>query len=327
MSQNMEHINDIRIGLYLSGEMKGTEREQFEQELASDTTLHAAYTAAKRIWDFTPQEEATAWNTDVAWARFAHQAPVVQRKALTIRRTLYWAVAATFAITAGIYSFFFAGQSPVTYAYEAGMTNPIELTDGSKVYLNKDAEVKVYPFTARKRHIALSGEAFLEVEPDAGRPFTVASSGTLTEVVGTAFSISQMGNKTRIFVHSGKVIFSSEDNSQTAVALTKGEAAIYGNRKIELIPNPSPNIISWKTQELHFAKQMPLKDIIADIAEYFDAKVIVENEEAKACRITLPSTVQNPEIKSLLKIVATAISADLVEENDAYIIRGGKSCL
>ncbi len=323
----MEITNDIRIGLYLSGEMKGSDREQFEQDLAANTELNAAFAAARRIWDTTPTEANESWDVEAAWSRFATNAPTLQKKARNIRRTLYWAVAASFALTAGIYSIFFAGQSPVTYAYEAGMTSPIELKDGSKVFLNKDSEVKVYPFTAKKRHIALSGEAFVEVEPDANRPFTVASSGTLTEVVGTSFNITQVGEKTRIFVNSGKVIFSAIEDTDNAVALGKGEAAIFGDQKMELIPNPSPNIISWKTQKLHFAKQMSVTDIVADISEYFDAKVVVENEASKNCKITAPLSFENPEIKTLLKIVAKTISAELVEEGDTYIIRGGKTCL
>lgn len=323
----MEKTNDIRIGLYLSGEMKGADREQFELEMTANSMLNAEVKAAQRIWDNVQMEEVEGWDTNAAWNHFAAQAPVVQKKAFRVRRSFYWAAAAVFAISAGIYSFFFLGQSPVTYAYEEGKTTPIELADGSKVYLNKDSEVKVHKFTAKKRHISLIGEAFIEVVPDAGRPFTVASSGTLTEVVGTSFNICQMGTKTQIFVHTGKVIFSAEDDVDSAVALGRGEAAVFGDQKVELIPNPSPNIISWKTQELHFAKQMPLTDIVADISDYFDAKVVVENEDSKTCRITLPLSIQNPEIKSLLNIVATSISAELIEEGDTYIIKGGKSCL
>ncbi len=323
----MEKTNDIRIGLYLSGEMKGAERSQFERELTSNSDLNAAFSASQRIWDNTRQQESESWDAEGAWNRFIDNNAREQKQAKGKRRSLYWAVAAALAISAGIYSFFIASQSPTSYAYEEGMTTPIVLIDGSKVYLNKDAELKVYPFNKKKRHIALSGEAFVDVAPDTDRPFTVTSSGTLTEVVGTSFNICQLGDKTQIFVNSGKVIFSAEDDSNTAVALTKGEAAVFGNQKIELIPNPSPNIISWKTQELRFAKQMTLTEIVADIAEYFDAKIVVENENTKTCRITSPLSFENPEIKSLLTIVATTVSAELVKEDDTYIIRGGKQCL
>ncbi len=324
----MEKTNDIRIGLYLSGEMKGAEREQFERELSANSTLKAEFAAAERIWNMAsiPTAEGT-WNTDAAWNRFVAQAPNVQKKARTVRRSFYWAAAATFAILAGIYSFFFAGPQPVTYAYEDGMTQPIELTDGSKVYLNDGAEIKVYPFTKHKRHLSLTGEAFMEVEPDTDRPFTVSARGTLTEVVGTSFNIRPIGEKTQIFVKSGKVIFSEEDNADNAVALTQGEAAEFSQKKMVMIPNPSPNIMAWQTGKLHFDKQMTLKSIITDIAEYFDITITVENEATNACRITSPLSIENPEIKSLLEIVTTTVSAEWVEEDGNYIIRGGKSCL
>jgi transmembrane sensor len=205
------------------------------------------------------------------------------------------------------------------------MKNPVILKDGTKVYLNKASSVTVYPFTKQKRHLELTGEAYFEVQPDKVRPFTIATGETMTEVVGTSFNIRQEEGRTHIFVNSGKIIFSSMEDEHIAVALTEGEAAVFGANKMELIANPSPNVNAWRTRQLRFIK-MPLETVVADVSAYFDEKIIIENEASKACIINIPIAFKKPEISSVLTAVAASINAKLVKEGDTYFIRGGRTC-
>jgi transmembrane sensor len=205
------------------------------------------------------------------------------------------------------------------------MTEPIQLKDGSKIYLNKNAEVTVYPFSSSKRQVELKGEAFFEIASDPSRPFTVSSGETKTEVIGTSFNIRQSSGQTLIFVNSGRVIFSAAGDTQKAAALHEGEAAIYKDGNVELVANPSPNINAWRTNHLRFVK-MPLSSVVEDVSVYFDQDIIIENEASKACPITIPIAFQKPEIKSVLRAVALSINAELFQEGNVYIIRGGKSC-
>lgn len=323
----MEETSEGRISRYLSGGMTEVERARFEEELSTDQELGSLFNDYQRIWDARPEVTTGSWNTEAAWARFSAQQGVhATPKTRTLsRRFIYWAAAAAIVLIGGVYTLFFKGGSPVTYAYQEGQDVPIVLADGSKILLNKASSVTVYPFTAKGRHLELSGEAYFEISPDPKRPFTISSGGTLTEVVGTTFNIRQSGDQTRIDVHSGKIIFSSEEDIHKAVALTAGEAAVFTGDKMDVITNPSPNVSAWRTRQLRFVR-MPLSTIIDDISIYFGQKVIIENESSKNCIINIPLAFKNPEITSLLEAVATTINASLVLEGNTYIIRGGRAC-
>ena len=322
----MEGLIEARIGRYLSGEMTVMEREAFEQELAADPVLNHIYTETRRIWVCQPEHIDHQWDADKAWARFAESKNIGQPStARSPRRLLMWSAAAAVVLLLGAYSLFFKSAQPITYAYQEGSSAPIELKEGSKIYLNKASVITVYPFTRKSRHIELKGEAYFEVQPDKKRPFTITSGNTMTEVVGTSFTIKEMPGQTQIYVSSGKIIFSSIEDEHIAVALTEGEGAVFESSKIQLIPNPSPNINAWRTRQLRFVK-MPLETVVADVASYFDQKIVVENEASKSCIINIPRAFGKPEISSVLSAVAASINAKLVKEGDTYIIRGGKAC-
>jgi transmembrane sensor len=322
MEENME----VRIGRYLSGEMTVHEREGFEHEMAQDQALKLLVDGNKRLWQLSSTEDSDNWDVDAAWSRFSKRTHQTTEKTQNpTRRIALWAIAASAVLLISVYGLFFKSGSPVVYTYQEGIVEPITLEDGSKIFLNKNAEVTVSPFTNSKRKVALKGEAFFEVASDPTRSFIVNCGETVTEVVGTSFNIRQSTNETFILVTSGKVIFSPADGSQAAAALTAGEAAVFKNGKVELIANPSPNISAWRTNDLRFVK-MPLSSAIEDISNYFNQDILIENEASKSCPINIPIGFKKPEINSVLKAVAASINAELVQEGNKFIIRGGRDC-
>lgn len=323
----MEQSIDARIGRYLSGEMTGNELEVFEQEISSDDTLKSMVQAAARVWDYQPEPKELEWDVQAGWNRFAGSIQQSQQPRLITRRMLVWSVAAAAILMIGTYAFFFSDGVPVTYTFEQTGSDPVILKDGTKVYLNKGSEIVSYPFRNKTRHVELKGEAFFEVTPDPKRPFTIATAQTMTEVVGTSFNIRETPEQTHIFVNSGKIIFSSREDSQVAVALTQGEAAAFQEEKMEIIVNPSPNVTAWRTHQLRFVK-VPLSSVIADVSAYFDQTITItiENEKSKSCPITVPLLFGKEEIGSMLKTIAACINAEVIKDGDSYIIRGGLDC-
>jgi len=320
----MEEMIEARIGRYLSGEMTDIEKAAFVEDLASNPSLNEQFLAFQRIWNSIPPMQEENWDVAAAFERFSQGKMPEQKSSPTLKSyRFYWAAAALVLLSLGVYTVFFRDIPPVSYTYQEGKIEPIVLADGSKIYLNKGADVTVYPFTRKKRSVALVGEAFFEISPDTKRPFMITSGGTLTEVVGTEFTIQEDNGHTSIFVSSGKVIFSSVSDGRVAVALTEGEAAVYEDNKMSRIPNPSPNINSWLTQQLRFGKKMSFTDVIADVSAYFDREIIIENEAIKSCSISISLPFKNPEISSVLEAVAGAVNAKLVQEGGKFIIRGG----
>ncbi|MDZ4749430.1 MAG: FecR domain-containing protein [Saprospiraceae bacterium] len=322
----MEQSIDARIGRYLSREMAGNEREVFEQEISADDNLKSILQATSRVWDHHPEPNVLDWDVQAGWNRFSESIPQSQPSPVITRRMLTWSIAATAILMIGTYALFFSNGVPVTYTFDQVGGDPVVLKDGTIVYLNKGSEIVSYPFRNKTRHVELKGEAFFEVTPDPKRPFTIATAQTMTEVVGTSFNIRETPEQTHIFVNTGKIIFSSQEDAHVAIALTEGEAAVFQEERMEVIANPSPNVNAWRTRQLRFIK-MPLSAVIADVSAYFDQTITIENEKSKTCIINIPRPFGKEEISSVLKTIAASINAQLIKEGDSYIIRGGRDCL
>ncbi|HJW29670.1 MAG TPA: FecR domain-containing protein, partial [Saprospiraceae bacterium] len=237
-----------RIGRFLAGEMDEQERRAFEQEIASDPDLNESFLAFQQIWQtklVTPEDR---WDAELGWVEFEKRNLDPVPVSLTRRIVLYWAIAASVLLLLGFTYFFILTPSPKTYLFADHQDGAIELKDGSKVYLNKGGAVTVYPFTRKARHVELSGEAYFEISHDVKRPFTIACGGTVTQVVGTAFTIRQVKDEVRLSVQTGKVIFRIEDDPHEALALISGEAADFKGHHLQMIPNPSPNVSAWHTR-------------------------------------------------------------------------------
>ncbi|GET26555.1 FecR family protein [Prolixibacter sp. NT017] len=81
------------------------------------------------------------------------------------------------------------GLNEVTIPY--GKNSYIELTDGTKVWLNAGSKF-AFPtrFTGKKRIVYLTGEAYFEVKHNDKQPFEVSVQGIIVKDIGTRFNIS-----------------------------------------------------------------------------------------------------------------------------------------
>lgn len=104
-----------------------------------------------------------------------------------------------------------------------GKRSQLILSEGTKVWVNSGTKV-VYPrvFNKKKREIYVEGEVYLEVTPDATRPFYVNTDGFEIKVLGTAFDV-----------------FAYKQMDVSKVALVKGSVEIIDreNRQMRMVPN------------------------------------------------------------------------------------------
>jgi ferric-dicitrate binding protein FerR (iron transport regulator) len=321
----MKDSLEVRIGRYLAGEMSEQERAGFQQELASDPAMERAFLGYQRMWQAKPVEPKDQWDTDLAWINFEKDNTVIIAPFKKSRsNVLYWSIAASLVLVIGATFYFLSRSSSKTYLYTDAASSIIELKDGSKVHLNKTSAVTVFPFTKKGRQVELTGEAFFEVSPDVKRPFTITCGNTETTVVGTSFDIKQWKDEVHVYVQTGKVIFRSTEDREHALALQAGEAAYFENSNMRMVPNPSPNSNAWHTKELRLYK-LSMEQAIADVSDYFGKVIDIENPDIKACGVSITLPFKNPEIENVLKAISKSINAQLVQEKDQYIIRGG-SC-
>ena len=181
------------------------------------------------------------------------------------------------------------GKGMVTEEYNK-LTTPVGgeyslvLSDGTKVFLNADSELK-YPveFSDGKRIVDLKGEAYFEVHKDSLRPFIVRMNGAEVTVLGTSFNVNTYGDDGQIYTTlvNGSVRVSSVKNGQAEV-LTPGMQSVMDVqsgqltvREVDVEP-----YVAWREGRFVF-RAMTLDLIMRQLQRWYDFEVFYQNPELK----------------------------------------------
>ena len=181
------------------------------------------------------------------------------------------------------------GKGVVTEEYNK-LTTPIGgeyslvLSDGTKVFLNADSELK-YPveFSDGKRIVDLKGEAYFEVHKDSLRPFIVRINGAEVTVLGTSFNVNTYGDDGQIYTTlvNGAVRVSSVKNGQAEVLkpgmqsvmdVQSGQLTV---REVDVEP-----YVAWREGRFVF-RAMTLDLIMRQLQRWYDFEVFYQNPELK----------------------------------------------
>jgi transmembrane sensor len=178
---------------------------------------------------------------------------------------------------------------PAEHIVSSAETRRVQLSDGSTVVLNTNTRL-VYDDNFGKngkREITLVGEAFFDVHHDAAKPFIIHSLGTITQVLGTAFSINAypQNRNVRVTVTRGLVQVGDEQG--------KIYGRIYPDQQIVVarplvhfdIHNTDADLATlWKEEQFEF-NDVSLEDAVARISARFDVRIIIETAALKRCRV------------------------------------------
>ena len=181
------------------------------------------------------------------------------------------------------------GKGVVTEEYNK-LTTPVGgeyslvLSDGTKVFLNADSELK-YPveFSDGKRIVDLKGEAYFEVHKDSSRPFVVRMNGAEVTVLGTSFNVNTYGDDGQIYTTlvNGSVRVSSVKNGQAEVlkpgmqSVMNVQSGLLTVRKVDVEP-----YVAWREGRFVF-RAMTLDLIMRQLQRWYDFEVFYQNSELK----------------------------------------------
>ena len=202
------------------------------------------------------------------------------------------------------------GKGVVTEEYNK-LTTPIGgeyslvLSDGTKVFLNADSELK-YPveFSDGKRIVDLKGEAYFEVHKDRLRPFVVRVNGAEVTVLGTSFNVNTYGDDGQIYTTlvNGAVRVSSVKNGQAEVLkpgmqsvmdVQSGQLTV---REVDVEP-----YVAWREGRFVF-RAMTLDLIMRQLQRWYDFEVFYQNPEMAEKRFGFKLE-KYEHVDSLLKIL------------------------
>ena len=223
-----------------------------------------------------------------------------KRRALTPpprRRSFRWlSLAAAFALLATVGWWWMSNRTvgdegnALLYTTGPGESEEIILPDGSSAVLNENSFLSVNPEfqNASERLVELAGEAYFKVTPNPSRPFRIATSDAMVEVLGTAFNLRSYPEEgfTEVEVEEGSVRLSGLDN-ENAIQLAPGQRGICRpGTAMNAKDSPGLNAQSWRTHRLQF-RNTPLSEALACLERHFKVELQLVNSQLADCGISM----------------------------------------
>ncbi|MBU3020572.1 FecR domain-containing protein [Aestuariibacter sp. A3R04] len=186
------------------------------------------------------------------------------------------------------------------------------LLDGSVVYLNGDSVVAVN-HNAQWRDVRLEkGQAYFDVSHEPSRPFVVHVDDTRVQVVGTAFDIDRLTNKTVISVYDGVVKVMADKT----LMLVKGEGVVLKNgkwhRTFRLSHSQLP---AWRSGWLDVENE-PLAVVLERLGRYLEKPVKMVGIE----QVLLSGRFNLNEPEQSLKLLTSANGLVLQDNGGQFVI-------
>ncbi len=313
----------ILLTRYFSGECTPEEMETIRQwkdasqkntmlfeKLSKDREIFNSYRKMKQV------NVDRAWNNVFQRIRVADDKGILQENIPQHARNttlfpVFIKIAASVIVIIGIYFAirFIAGESSGRFpdyvsTYSSDNSTVVNLSDGSKVYLNANAEIR-YPreFDSGIREVVLNGEAFFEVAHDAGKPFIVDAGKARIKVLGTSFLVTEHSqHNVDVYVESGRVAFFKENHEEKRILLKPGYIGTINRNSTSIKPNTDENIIAWKTKKLVF-NNADFDQILRVLSEVYNVRIELVNPEKINCRHT--DTYYGRSLEYILRVLST----------------------
>jgi transmembrane sensor len=205
-----------------------------------------------------------------------------------------------------------------SYRTAIGGLASVPLSDGSRVTLNTDSEIQLAVTDVERRVELKQGEAFFEVAQDPRRPFVVTIGDTRVVAVGTKFSVRREAADVRVVVTEGRVRVEKSEHGRAVpiTQLSAGSIARTGEGGVLVQEKPLPQaeeFLSWRTGFVVF-HDTPLRDAVAELNRYNSRRIVIEDPELAALRITGNFRATNVDAFARLLQGAFPIHIDEVEQ-------------
>lgn len=299
----------------LAGEATPQELQELDALLQADEHLRERYTILQQYFAETAQRSSS--NAEQALQRTlsriqpsAVPAPVTPlKKSKPLMRSIYIGVSAAAAVMLllGV-TFLLRRQQPVRQLAEKHADTSkwqnrqngkatkaiLELTDGSKIWLNADSKL-TYPevFAGASREVYLEGEAFFEVANNETKPFIIHLHKGTIKVLGTSFNIRAYENEpVQTSVTTGKVAFipkydEGSNQQPDTILITPDVKVTFSQHTGNIVKETttSEDDKAWTEGRLVF-RNATLENIAMELERTFGKKVKFNAEAPKQYRLT-----------------------------------------
>lgn len=342
---NHENISDELLARYVADIATAEEIAAIQNWLKNAPENEKELAAFEMLWEKSTalKTRQVKVDTDVAWDKvrlkmaaknpvntdvntdpgLAHKTIIRQ---LSVKKQFsykLWIAAAVSMVMMAFGWYVFQTQLNAPETLQVATTNnttEATLPDGTQVFLNYNSKIS-YPenFSGDLRSVALQGEAFFDVKPDASHPFVIDANGTEVRVLGTSFNVKAYKKElVRVDVKTGKVRVSKAEQK---IELVKGESVEVKDDTL-LSLQTDLNIMGYRTQVFDF-NAAHLGDIINSLKDGYHADIRLANADLANCRLTIGF--QKEPLDATLSVIAETLKLRLRKEGTTYWL-DGNSC-
>lgn len=217
------------------------------------------------------------------------------------------------------------------YVTRIGEQKQFILADGSTVYLNTGTELLVEMNEDARKLTLRRGEAYFDVVKQAETPFSVEVGGRTIVVLGTAFSVRVMPDRTLLDVSEGEVALIRTDESLASYGLqdiAEGELALSSGRQYRIGAGWSANLdvanvsmsamrmdpsrmADWRDGMLSF-EGVPLVDVVQELNRYSAKKIMIMDSEVMGLEVTagIPVSRISQALSGLAQVLPIQVESD-----------------
>ncbi|MBO2009251.1 FecR family protein [Hymenobacter negativus] len=238
---------------------------------------------------------------------------------------------AAYALTTGP---FFGTKKEASASYASvAQRQLVRLPDSSRVWLNAHSQLRYSSVSVTQpRQVQLTGEAYFEVQPAAGRPFLVNTTTAQLRVVGTAFNVRAYAaeDSVEVSVIHGRVWLARLSTPDSVLLTAHTRAALHATdapgrvpAALRAVPAPNANFRAWQTDTLRFV-DAPVLQVAQALRATFGTQLSLSGAGLQQCRFT--GTFAHPQPAQVLAVLQVATGAALQATGPGQYTLSGNGC-
>ncbi len=263
-------------------EVEAESTAEFEAWLAADPRNADAWKRVDAPWQFIG---AHAAEPELVAARGAALGTMPHFGEAEPRRAAAWRMIAAAALLVLIAAggWFYWQLQPVEYQTALGERRTLVLSDGSRLGLDSNSEVRVSYSTHRRDLALVRGQARFEVAHDAARPFLVTADGAVVRATGTDFDVDLPPEGVLVTLIEGRVTVSREKDR---VPLAAGEQLTLASARPPAIAHVNTaDVLAWQNGQVVF-HDAPLAVVVARMNRYDATKLVLADPRLAQLRVS-----------------------------------------
>lgn len=191
------------------------------------------------------------------------------------------------------------------YRTRTGQVATVVLSDGSRVQLAPRTTLSVDDaFGATTRTVALSGEAYFDVQHTTGAPFIVTTGAINTRVLGTTFGLRYGGEDSavHVVVTAGRVAVARASAPSAPLTLSAGMIGLVTDSSAVTLPT-SASYVGWINGQLVFHKATTA-EVLASLSRWYGYQFRLADSSLAHQNLTLALSTESSSVAlSTLKLM------------------------